>query len=282
MKTTKDYRKTDSLENDLIVGWAIKRDRGFVLAHPEQKLSFLQRWKISRAISRLHKGCPLAYILGQKEFFGLNFFVNKNVLIPRPETELIVEEVIRVIASPEGARQANTVIIDVGTGSGCIPIAIMKTLKHENIKTIAIDISRPALRAARKNAKRHNVDIEFCRGNLLEPIFAKLPITNYQLLITANLPYLTREWTESEPSIAREPRLALIADDKNGLSLYEKLFKQINAIHATGQPILILCEIDPRQTTGAINLATKYFPNAQIEIKKDLAGRDRVLKIELV
>lgn len=293
MKSVKEYLAEfpgKQREAEIILAHILKIDRANMIAHPELRLTFFQFLKLSRAKRALKNNVPLAYILGQKEFFGLNFFVNKNLLIPRPETELIAEEIIRVIVRSEErdlpagsqARQSKLLLIDVGTGTGCIPIAIMKTLKQENIKTIAIDISRAALQVARKNAKQHQVNIRFLHGDLLEPLInSKFKIQNFTI-ITANLPYLTREWTESEPSIAREPKLALIADDKNGLSLYEKLFKQINAFNSTGQPILILCEIDPRQTTDARNLAVKYFPNAQIEIKKDLAGRGRILKIELI
>jgi release factor glutamine methyltransferase len=283
MKSVKEYLTEftgKQREAEIILAHILKTDRANIIAHPELRLTFFQSFKLLRAKHALKNNVPLAYILGQKEFFGLNFFVDKNVLIPRPETEMLVSLALdKSKQTTDNSKQM--LIIDIGTGSGCVPIAIMKTLKQENIKTIATDISRPALRAAKKNAKRHGVDIKFLHGDLFQPIL-KLPITNYQLLITANLPYLTREWTESEPSIAREPKLALIADDKNGLSLYEKLFKQINAFNSTGQPILILCEIDPRQTTDARNLAVKYFPNAQIEIKKDLAGRGRILKIELI
>ncbi|MFA5127401.1 MAG: peptide chain release factor N(5)-glutamine methyltransferase [Patescibacteria group bacterium] len=267
-------------EIDIILSRILKCDRANLIAHPEIKLNCFQAIKFWRAIRALKNNIPLAYIIGQKEFFNLNFLVNKNVLIPRPETELMVEEAIRVIARhaclsgrQEVPWQSKIALIDIGTGTGCIPVAIGK--KFPDIKIFATDISRTALRVTKKNAKRYNVNIKFLHGDLLEPI-SKLLTANYQLLITANLPYLTRAWTEAEPSIAKEPRLALIADETNGLSLYEKLFQQIQLLKNDWELIM---EIDPRQTAAALQLAKTYWPNANIEIKKDLAGRDRVMLI---
>ena len=260
-------------EIEIILADILKMDRANLIAHPKRRLSLFEYLKFLFAELRLKNNHPLAYILGRKEFFDLEFLVNKNVLIPRPETELIVEEAIRVIARHKVPWQSKIALIDIGTGSGCIPIAIAKNTL--DIKIIATDISSHALRVARKNAKRHGVDIKFYRGNLLEPIL-KSPIANCRLLITANLPYLTREWTESEPSIAHEPRLALVADEANGLSLYEKLFQQVKSFINRCELII---EIDPRQTAEALSLAKKYFSGSKIEIKKDLAGRDRGLLI---
>jgi len=296
MKSIREYLTeftSKQREAEIILAHILKTDRANIIAHPELRLTFFQSLKLSRAKRALENNIPLAYILGQKEFFGLNFFVNKNVLIPRPETELIVEEAVKIISNFQfpmsnqcQSPNDKITLIDMGTGTGCIPIAIMKTLKHESVKIIATDISRAALRVAKKNAKLHEAKIQFIKSDLLRKIISdySLFLTPYSfVIITANLPYLTRKWTESEPSIAREPRLALIADDKNGLSLYEKLFEQIKTLFLLIPfSLFLLVEIDPRQTTDARNLAKKYFPNAQIEIKKDLAGRDRVLKIELI
>jgi release factor glutamine methyltransferase len=189
----------------------------------------------------------------------------------------MVEEVINIIRADEfGANKQ--MMIDVGTGSGCIPIAILKTLQPRTIETSAVDISRGALRAARKNAKRHGVDIRFFHGNLLTNFGSTL--SGYDSYIfTANLPYLTGEQYRSEPSIRREPKTALVSDDFNGLNIYGKLFGQINDLIKNGD-IFILCEIDPRQNIAALALAKKYFSDADIEIKKDLSGRDRLLIIK--
>jgi len=288
----KEHLTAESGEVEVLLAAAIKKDRAFILAHPEYIPTIPDRIVIRRFLKKFRRGWPIAYITGHKEFFGLDFLVNKNVLIPRPETEMMVEAAISEISnfspyggSPEGRKNLNNqiLIVDVGTGSGCVPISIIKTLKHKNIKTLAIDISNAALKTARKNAKRHGVDIEFLHGDLLEPIIkSKIQNTNYKLLITANLPYLTAEQFASEPSIQHEPRTALIADDQTGLSLYEKLFKQTASLcelRTVGCELIL--EIDPRQSTAALTLAKKNFPGAKVEIKKDLAGHDRLVLIKI-
>ncbi|MCX6781931.1 MAG: peptide chain release factor N(5)-glutamine methyltransferase [Candidatus Magasanikbacteria bacterium] len=283
MKRIDDIKKSSPpdriAEIEIIIGCATGRDRAFVLAHPEYKLTFWQYCKISKAIRQLREGLPLAYITGQKEFFGLNFIVNRHVLIPRPETELLVEETIKKIE-----KSRTIILIDIGAGSGCVPIAAIKTLKREGTETFAIDISRAALRVAKKNSKLRDVNIKFLRGSLLSPLIRRWKnITEgiESIIITANLPYLTNEQFAGEPSIQHEPKTALVADTKNGLTLYEKLFTQIAALPNNDVKLILLCEIDPRQSTAFSDLAKGYFPQASVEIKKDLAGRDRIINIEV-
>lgn len=276
----KKYSGIDKQELIILFGLAIRQSKEFILSHTDYKMSCWERWRLWRLVRRFKNGWPTAYLAGHKEFYGLDFLVNKNTLIPRSSTESMVELAV------EGLKNAHTerrkVLIDIGTGSGCIPISIIKSLKHENIKTIATDISRGALQVAEQNAKRHNVDIQFIRGDLLRPFIKSysMLIDNCSLFITANLPYLTKDWIKSEPGIQKEPRSALLADDKHGLSLYEKLFQQIQFIVLIfNYSLSIFIEIDVRQSATAMELAKKYFPKAIIEIKKDLAGRDRVLTI---
>ncbi len=157
---------------------------------------------------------------------------------------------------------------------------------------------------AKKNAKNHEVDIQFLHGNLLEPILNDYGLwtTDYSrktdknsniadcspsavgcgpIVITANLPYLTKKWHDSEPSIRHEPRIALVADDKDGLTLYEKLLSQIQQLTTDYRlRTTALLEIDPRQSEAMRRLAQKYLPDFSFEIKKDLAGRNRLAIIE--
>ena len=214
------------------------------------------------------------------KFFGLDFLVNKNVLVPRPDTELMVKTALEHLntSSPN-----HILLLDVGTGSGCIPISVIKTLKHKNIKTIAVDISTKALGIAKKNAKKYNVEIKFLHGNLLEPVIKNISLNQFKsMLITANLPYLTNKQFETENSIQHEPKLALVADN-DGLALYEELLKQIATFHTcppSGRvPLSSFLEIDPSQTNKIKILIKKYLPESSIEIKKDLAGLDRLAVI---
>ncbi len=294
-----------ALDAELLLAHSLNRSREFLYTHPEYKLSLLERLRLAYFLFLYKRGYSVAAITHHKEFYGLDFYVNKHTLIPRPETEVLVEETLQEINKT--IKQKIT-LIDVGTGSGCIPIAIAKhfnchpersegslsagqldrdssvaaTLpQNDNLKIFATDISRPALRVAQKNAERHNVNITFLHGNLFKPFvstYSLLP-TPYNLIITANLPYLTQAQFDSEYSIHREPRSALIANN-GGLALYEQLLKQVQSLLVIGHwSLVIFLEIDPSQASRVTNLIKKYVPTAVIEIKPDLASRDRIIKI---
>ncbi len=292
---------------EILLAHAIAKPKEFLFTHPEYRPTTLKRLRLAYFLYLKKLGWSVANITHHKEFYGLDFYVNRHTLIPRPETELMVEEVVKRIwttdyrlqTTAQPSRSPSTVVlIDVGTGTGCIPISIIKTLKQENIKTIATDISRSTLRVARRNARTHKVFINFLHGNLLEPIARnyELLAMNYELvIITANLPYLTAEQFAAEPSIQREPRTALVGG-KDGLTLYEELLQQIKrltdyGLRTTAQPsrslsavvcsLVVFFEIDPSQSHPITTLIKNYLPQTIIEIKKDLAGRDRLVVVEL-
>ena len=310
-----------SLDAEILLAHVLKKPREFLLIHPEFVPSAAQVKKFNALARRRALGEPVAYLIGHKEFFGLDFAVDKRVLVPRPETELLVEEALAVIARSEATKQSqsdkkikklaasqqlqkskiknrDTVLIDIGTGSGCVPIAIIKTLKHKNIKTIAIDISQDALAVARRNARAHGVKIKFLHGNLLSPLLNKSYMLHVtccnNTIITANLPYLPgvvrpgrakktggwKEWKNNCSMETRglkfEPSQALFTGN-HGLQLYEELLQQITKVVSCYKlHVTCLLEFDPRQTTRLKKLIKKYLPGASVEIKKDLAGRDRV------
>lgn len=274
----------DPHEAELLLAHTLGKPREFIVAHPEVKVGVFNYLKLKRLVHKRKRGVPVAYLTGHKEFYGLDFIVTKDVLVPRPETEVLADAVLDQLRITN--YELRITLIDVGTGSGCIPIAIIKTLKHENIKTIGIDISQEALKVARKNAEKHDVEIEFLHGNLLEPVLSRITyhiahnIEPLKLIITANLPYLTDAQYRDEPSIQHEPKSALVADN-DGLALYEKLLEQISSF-ATCYVIRVTCffEIDPSQSSRITMLINKYLPAAKVEIKKDLAGRDRVVIVE--
>lgn len=258
------------IDFDLLKAHAINKPKEFLYSHPEYCLSIWEKIKLNYFVFLRNRGYSVAAIVGHKEFYGLDFLVNKHTLIPRPDTELMVAETIEEIKK----NNEKITLIDVGTGSGCIPIAILKTLQHEPIKTLATDISRAALRVAKKNARIHNVHIEFFRGNLLQPI-NKNSIHDTKIIITANLPYLTEQQFQSEPSIWREPKTALVATN-NGLALYEELLQQVKTANLNAT---IFLEIDPSQSETITQIIKQYFPNAKTETKKDLGGLDRLVII---
>lgn len=284
--TVKTFKRSglSILDISLILAYGIKRSREFILAHPEFKISAIRQKKIARLIKLRKKGYPIAYLIGEKEFYGFKFSVNKHVLIPRPETELLVENAKSMI---EGSEEKQTVI-DIGTGSGCIIITLAKLLNQacprprsrksiKNKEFIGIDISSKAITVARKNAKLHKVEnnIKFLSGDLLEPC-KRYTLHAARYMILANLPYLTPEQVKKSPSIKHEPKSALIAGP-DGLKYYRKLFKQIKKYKLDNYSLL--CEIDHTQTKNIIKLISQELPNASYEIKKDLGGYNRLVII---
>lgn len=273
-------------EYELILAYLLNKSREYVLTHPEVKLSPSQRKKLNSLINRRKNGEPLAYILGRKEFYGLDFIVDKNVLVPRPETELMVDEALTTVYDAHSTHSKNQLkLIDIGTGSGCIIITLAKLLKekklHSKIKFIASDISKAAIKIAKNNARLNGVskNIRFTVGHLLEPIFKnKLLIDDCKLIIVSNLPYLTPRQVKASPSIKDEPKLALEAGT-DGLKYYRQLFGQINILKNAS--ITIFCEIDPSQKLTIRRLAKKTLSEARIEIKKDLRGHSRLAVIKI-
>ena len=262
--------KLNIFDIELILAYVLKKSREFIIAHPEHKLTKSQITNSKLLIKKRLKGVPIAYLTGHKEFYGLNFKVNKNVLIPRPETELMVDETLKI-------TNGKTIIADIGTGSGCIIITLAGLIK--NCKLFGIDISEKALAVAKQNAKLNNAykKIKFLKGDLLEPILKnkKFVIGNSSLVILANLPYLTPTQIKNSPSIKREPKLALAAGS-DGLKYYRRLFKQIKMLHNISY---VLCEIDPSQTLKIKQLIKRELSETTIQIKKDLTGLNRLVII---
>ena len=259
---------TSSLDAEVLLSLVLKKPKEFLYTHPETKLTNTQQKKLKTLVSRRAKGEPIAYLTNRKEFYGLDFYVDKRVLIPRPETELLVNKIIELFQVPGSKFQ---VIADIGTGSGCIAVALAKHLPKAKI--IATDISKPALRVARRNARKHGIKIKFFHGSLLQPLKSqKIDI------IVANLPYGWKEWknnTSAETnSLKFEPQKALFTK-KNGLHLHRQFFLQL--AERKPKPKFTFSEFDPRQKTDLLKMVRKLLPKSKIRIKKDLAGLNRVL-----
>ncbi len=258
-------------ETEILLAFLLNKRREFLLTYPETIVPPLIYKRFKALEKKRRANWPISYLTGHKEFYGLDFKVTPAVLTPRPETEMIVEEILKIDLE-------RSLMIDLGTGSGAIIIACAKNLKNKSTQFLAVDISRPALNIARQNANLHglNKKIKFYQGNLLTPIRQQL--INQNLIISANLPYLTSTQVKKAPSISREPRVALIAGS-DGLKYYRILFKQLSAI--TYESLTLLCEIDPGQKNKILALSKKYFFGAKIEIKKDLAGKHRLAVIKV-
>lgn len=308
------FGKIDHLDLELLIVHAIGKPREFVLTYPEYEIPEFKIKNLKFKIARRALGEPIAYITGHKEFFGLDLKVTEATLIPRPETEMLVEEALEIIKTQEQeniktrnqknnttTKQYSNLIVDVGTGSGNIIISIASQLKNreskfKNCEFFGIDISENALGVAEQNAKTHDVDnppaggITFLHGNLLDPLEKNLKTKKLmklmpnKLLIVANLPYLSEEVFENSPVDVKgfEPKSALWSDN-NGLAHYEELLKQITTISKSYKLKAISCilEFSPEQKIHLDDLIRKVFPEAQTEFKKDLAGKWRTVSIKI-
>ena len=218
---------------------------------------------IEDAIKRLNDGEPVQYIVGNVDFYGYILKVNKNVLIPRRETEELVEEVIK-----RSQAFLNPTIIDIGTGSGAIAISLSKEL---NTHIYASDISKKALEVAKENAKSNNADITLLEGDMLKPYIKN----NIKVdIIVSNPPYIKEDEQIENIVKNNEPNIALYAKN-NGLEFYESILK--DAKNLLNDKFLIAFEIGYTQGEDIKNLAFKYLGNVKVEIKKDLSFKDRML-----
>jgi release factor glutamine methyltransferase len=221
--------------------------------------------KFKKAIKRL-KYEPIQYIIGNVDFYGFTYKVNKNTLIPRFETEELVENIIKYI-NEKFNKKVN--ILDIGTGTGCIGITLKHLIPSSNI-TIT-DISRKALKIAKQNSK--GLDINIIRGNMIQPIINKN--IKYDVVIS-NPPYIA--YNEPIMKLVRdnEPNIALYSPN-NGLFYYEEILKDVSRILNT--EFIIAFEIGETQKEDIIKLINKYLNNVKIITKKDLQGKDRMIFI---
>ncbi len=261
-------RETPALEAQLVLARVLARPRASVLAHLDQALEPAQVDELERLLDLLEGGVPLPYVLGEQEFYGMTFKVSPAVLIPRPETELLVDEGLNWLkARPDRRRAA-----DVGTGSGCIAAALAAHVP--DLRLLAVDRSRAALEVARDNFRRHRLlervrlaqsDLLSCSGGPFD-------------LVCANLPYIPSR-TLADLDVARhEPRSALDGG-LDGLELIARLLADSRRWIAPGG--LLLLEVESGQGQTAPALARQFFPSAEIGVKEDLAGHPRLLKIQL-
>ncbi|MCX6795124.1 MAG: peptide chain release factor N(5)-glutamine methyltransferase [Candidatus Falkowbacteria bacterium] len=260
-KARKDQNK--KLEQELLLAFVLDCDRSFLLINHQQELSkeYLERYQ--ELVKKLFSGWPLAYLTGEREFYGRPFLVSPATLIPRPESEMIVD-----IVKEEAKKYQQAVLVDVGTGSGCLIISLASEL-GKDFKYYGLDISEKALKVAKDNAKINRVKVNFKNSNLL----SGLPKQSGQLFIIANLPYLTKEQVVREVSIKKEPRSALISG-KDGFKDYRNLFEQL-ADRKDLRDFYLIIEIDPSQAKLAKIEANKYLPNKKVELIKDLRGKHR-------
>ena len=216
---------------------------------------------IKEATKRLNNNEPVQYIVGNVDFYGYIFDVNKNVLIPRKETEELTEKVLKRIQ-----EFTKPVIIDVGTGSGAIAVTLSKKL---DTHVYASDISNDALEVAKKNSFNNEANVSFLQGDMLEPYIKN----NIKVdVIVSNPPYIKENEVIEDVVKNNEPHLALYAKN-DGLEFYESILK--NAKKVLNDKFLIAFEIGESQANDVKDLAKKYLNDVIVEIEKDLSDKDR-------
>lgn len=270
---------TPALDASVLIADIIDKPRTWVMAHPELTLTTEQQEQLSTLLARLEAGEAFPYVLGHWEFFGMDFDITPDVLIPRPETELLVEKAVGWLQESSARSPLTTLrVADVGTGSGVIAVSIATYAPA--VKVLATDISYEALEVARKNAIKSDVvhRIDFVQCDLLPNHLGSIPSPHQFDLICANLPYIPTETLRCLPVYGREPTLALDGGS-DGLRLIRRLLQVAHEWLAPDG--MMLLENEAMQGEEVVSLARSLFTEATIQLHQDLAGQDRLLQIAL-
>jgi release factor glutamine methyltransferase len=248
--------------------------------NPDMEMDALQLIQWESALSELLNQKPIQYIIGATEFYGLPFLVNENTLIPRPETEELVEW---IVAESRNSATGSLKILDIGTGSGCIAISLAKNLP--NAEVFAVDVSEKALAVAKKNADTNKVKVNFIQADILKiNDLVELPTSNFQLpthfdIIVSNPPYVRHlEKAEIKPNVLEhEPHLALFVEDTDALLFYRKIVELAKKNLAEKGKLFF--EINQYLGKETLQLLEKFGFNST-ELKKDIYGNDRMTRSE--
>lgn len=257
---------TPRLDAQILLAFVLQKGRAYLVAYNDQELTDKQLRVFESLVQRRAKGEPVAYITGTKAFYDLELQVTPDVLIPRPETEHLVEAAIEYAKGKE-----HVIAADIGTGSGAIAITVAKHCPH--ITMHAVDISVEALVVAERNAKTIGVDIKFAYSSLAKKLLdANLKVD----LLMANLPYIETGELKALEVSKHEPTLALDGG-ADGLDLVRELLQQ--AMYLCDEGACILLEIGAAQGEATLKLADEILQPQAADIIKDYAGRDRIVKI---
>lgn len=255
-----------SLKSKILLSNMLKVRREYLVISSDKEVpeNIVQDFK--NKIEEIRNGRPIQYITNTQEFMGLNFYVDENVLIPRPDTEVIVEEVINYCNNEKNGKAK---ILDLCTGSGIIAISLAKYLP--NCEIIATDISNKALEVAKKNQLNNKVsNIRWIHSNLFSKIYEKFDI------IVSNPPYIKKDViNELEEEVKKEPIIALDGGE-DGLKFYKEILE--NAKNYLNKNGAIFLEIGYDQKKEVIDIVKKYYGNVKIECKKDLQNKDRMIR----
>lgn len=267
---------TPRLDAQVLLSHILGKERVALLTYPERSLSEAQAEQFQRLVERRALREPVAYLTGHKEFYGLDFLVDRRVLIPRPETELLVDAALQIIRARLDAGRM-PFVADIGAGSGAIPIVLAVT-EPRLPYLYAVDLSQDALEVARLNCQRHHVSdrVRLLHGDLLAPLPEPVDI------ITANLPYVGDEEAAllAPDVITYEPRLALFSGPR-GLDLLNRFFTETRQSDKLQAHAVLLLEIGYAQREPLTAIIQTLWPRAAVTVEQDYAGWDRLLKVEL-
>ena len=258
------------LEAEVLLRHVLKIDRATMFQDLDEDVSIEDSGNIASLVKRRTQREPLAYITGAKEFYGLPFVVSEDVLIPRQETELLVDA---AIVQAKTLDKSEISIVDVGTGSGAIAVSLALNIPTSSV--IAVDISESALTIADDNRRAHGLysRVKLRRGSLLEPIVEEIDI------LVSNPPYIRSDkLTSLQEEVLKEPMVALDGG-YDGLELIKKLLFQ--AVDKMSNPSVILFEIDSDQAAEAVKSSQQFFPSAIITVLKDLSNNERAVLLEI-
>lgn len=261
--TSQQFTQSDTarLDAQVLLEHALGVERAYLFAHDDEQLTPAQQQLFMAMVARRAAGEPIPYIIGTKGFYDLVFRVTPDVLIPRPETELLLEEALRLMTDTP-----QCVAADIGTGSGALAVTFAKHMPHSHVH--AVDVSEAALTIARSNAERNRVDVHFWSGNLAHPLIEQGIKVD---LLMANLPYIRHDEMDSLAVSQHEPHLALDGGD-DGLDLIRELLGQIPVVCRTGAYVLL--EIGAEQGQ-ALQTLIRDVLGVQCDILQDYAGLDR-------
>ena len=258
----KENIQDSHIKASILLQYVLKQTKQELIINSEDIVEPSKVKEYNNYLQEIIKGTPIQYITKHQQFMALDFYVDENVLIPQPDTEVLVEEGIKII------KEQNMEVLDLCTGSGAIAILIVHYCQNSTVT--ATDISQEALEVARKNANSNNVNIEFIESNL----FDKLTERSFDIILS-NPPYIETDIIKTlEKDVQAEPHLALDGG-KDGLEFYKKILNEAHEYLKTNGYLML--EIGYNQGNAVINLAHKNLRLITKQPIKDLAGNDRVV-----
>ncbi len=259
---------TPRLDAELLLGHVTGRTRTQLMAWPEHPVSEIERTAFERLIKQRRQGVPVAYLTGRREFLDIELRVGPGALVPRPETEMLVEWADSFLHS--ACEVGGRIVIDVGTGPGTILLSLARRWQNPGVRFLGVDPSDDALKWARLNREELGLatSVDLVRGDLLDWFGGSA------LLVTANLPYLRADQIDGNWALAAEPHAALDGG-RDGLELIERLIRSLPEKLSTAGGVAL--EIDPSQTEAIAALMATHLPWLNAEVHRDLAGFERLV-----